>query len=156
MVDDRVALVAEAEVERAGDLREEVEVDQRPDDEVEDLLDDVAGEDPGERRAAHDGDVHHEGDERPDVGGEEVVERHACRVRREDGHVGDPARVRVAKDPVPAERGEGRLRGLEDAAEDDVEERDPGDGVPELAEPAPDVDAREMEQGEQDDQPDEP
>ena len=156
MVDDRVALVAEAEVERAGDLGEEVEVDQRPDHEVEDLLDDVAGEDPGERRAAHDGDVHHERHERPDVRGEEVVERHACRIRRKHGHVRDPARVRVAKDPVPAERGERRLRGLEDAAEDDVEERDLGDRVPQLADPAPDVDPREMEQREHDDEPEQP
>src|SRR6476619_4125686 len=149
VIGDRVALVAEPEVERALDLDEEVQVDQRPDHHVEDLLDEVAGENPRERRAANDRDVHHERDERADVGGEEVVERDSRRVRREHGHVRHAARVRVAENPVPAECGEGRLQCLEDAAEQDVDDRDVGEGVPELGDPAPHVDAGQVEQHEQ-------
>ena len=137
----RVPLVAELELERAGDLGEEVEVDERPDDHVEDLLDHVAGEDSGEVRPSDDRDVHDERDERAHVRRDDVVQRNAGGVGREHGHVGHAAGIRVAQDPVPAERGQQRLGALEEAAQDDVAERDRGDRVPEALEPAPDVDA---------------
>ncbi len=156
MVGDRVPLVAELELERSGDLGEQVEVDEGPDDHVEDLLDHVAGEDSRERRPADDRDVHDERHERAHVRRDDVVQGDAGGVGREHGHVGDAAGIRVAQDPVPAEGGQHRLGALEEAAQDDVAERDRGDRVPEALEPTPDVDAEELQNDEDDEDPDEP
>ena len=116
VVRERVPLVPELELERAGDLGEEVEVDERPDDHVEDLLDHVAGEDSRERRPSDDRDVHDERHERAHVRRDDVVQRDAGGVGGEHGHVRDAAGIRVAQDPVPAEGGQHRLGALEEAA----------------------------------------
>ena len=126
------------------------------DDEVKDLLDDVAAEHAGERRALDDRDVHEEHHERAHVRGHEVVERHAGGVRGEHRHVRDAARVGVAQDPVPAECRQDCLQALEEAPQDEVAERDVGDGVPELREPAPDVDPHQLQEDEDDERPDDP
>ena len=124
VVRECVPLVAELEVERPGNLREQVDVDERPDDEVEDLLDHVAGEDARERRATHDRHEHEQGDERAHVRGHVVVQRDADCVRSQYLHVRRTARIRVAEDPVPAERGEHSLEPLEDAPDEDVDDGD--------------------------------
>ena len=156
VVRDRVPLVPELEVERACDRREEVDVDQRADDDVEDLLHDVAAEDARERRALDDRDEHEEHHERAHVRGHEVVERDARRVRGEHRHVGDAAGIRVAEDPVPAEGREHCLQSLEEAAQDDVADRDLGERAPEVLEPAEDVDPRQVERREGEERPDDP
>ena len=156
MVRERVPLVAELELERARDGAEEPDVDQRPDDEVEDLLDDIAAEDAGERRSLDDRDVHEEHHERAHVRGHEVVQCDAGRVGGEHRHVRDAAGVRVAQDPVPAECGEHGLEPLEETAQDDVADRDLGERAPELLEPAPDVDPGQMQEDEDEERPDDP
>ncbi len=92
----------------------------------------------------------------PMFAGHEVVQRDAGRVRREHRHVRDSARIRIAEDPVPAEGGEHRLRALEEAAQDDVADRDLGEGAPELLEPAEDVDPGEVQRRERDEEADDP
>ena len=156
MVGDRIPLIAELELERAGDLGEEVEVDEGPDDHVEDLLDHVAGEDSRERRPADDRDVHDERHERAHVRGDDVVQRNAGRVRGEHGHVRHTAGVRIAQDPVPAECGQQGLGALEEAAQNHVAERDVGDRVPQALQPTPDVDADRLQNEEDDEDPYEP
>ena len=156
MVRECIPLVAELEVERPGNLREQVDVDERPDDEVEDLLDHVAGEDARERRATHDCHEHEQGDERAHVRGHVVVQRDADCVRSQYLHVRRTARIRVAEDPVPAERGEHRLEPLEDAPDEDVDDGDVRDRGPQLLEPREDVDAGEAQRDEDREDPDEP
>ena len=156
MVRDRIPLVPELEVERARDGREEVEVDERADDQVEDLLHHVSGDDSGERRASNDSDEHEQHHERAHVRRDVVVERDTHRVGRQDRHERHAARVRVAQDAVPAKRSQRRLHTLEQAAEDDVPDRDLGDGVPELFEPADDVDSRELQHADDDQRPADP
>ena len=124
--------------------------------EVEDLLDRVAAEDARERGSLHDRHEHEQHHERAHVRRDEVVQRDAGRVRGEHRHVRDAARIRVAQDPVPAERGEHRLCTLEEAAEEDVADRDLGEGVPEALEPAEDVDPGEVERRERDEEPGDP
>ncbi len=156
MAGKSVPFVSELEVEGPCDSGEQVEVDQRPDHEVEDLLDHVAGQNPRERRTRHDRDEHQQRHERPQVCGDEVVEGNSCGVTRENRHVRHAARVRVTQDPVPAEGSQRRLEALEDAAEDDVTDRDLGERVPEALEPAPDVDAEKMEHDQEEHEPHDP
>jgi hypothetical protein len=65
------------------------------------------------------------------------------------------AGIGVAQDPVPGEAGQRRLQALEDAA-DDVAEGYLGDRVPQLLEPAHDVDTRELQGHEQGEEPEDP
>ena len=89
-------------------------------------------------------------DERADVGGQEAVERDAGGVRGQDLQVGDaPVRERHAQDRVPAERGQRGLRRLQRPARQQVAEPDPGQRVPQLREPAQDVDAEHLEDRQQ-------
>ncbi len=58
--------------------------------------------------------------------------------------------IRIAQDPIPAERGQGRLCTLKETAEDDVADRDLRYRVPELLEPAGDVNPGELEPADDD------
>ena len=148
---------AELEVERPRNRDEEVEVDERPDDGVEDLLDERCADDARERRAANQGDVHQEGGERADVRRQEAVHRDPGSVGGEDVAVAHTA-VRVARgeDVVPRKR---RQRGLDRLEEDtghDVLDRDLLHRVPDRREPPEDVEAGEVADHERGRDPEQP
>ena len=91
--------VAEVLVERAGHREEEVEVDERPGDREEDLLDEVGGERAGERAARDDRDEHQQRHERADVRRQEAVHRHADGVGGDDRRELDLAGIGGARMP---------------------------------------------------------
>ena len=125
---------------------EQVDVDERPGEAEEDLLDDHAAEHARQVGAGDDRHVHQQADDGADVGGQEPVQRHAGRVGREDLEVGDAsAREREAQDRVPAERRQRRLDGLERPAGDQIAEPDPVQRVPQVREPPEHVDAEHLE-----------
>ena len=141
-------LVAEADVERPRHAQEHVEVDERPGDREEDLLHEIRGDRPRQRAARDDGDEHQQGDERADVRRQEAVHCHADGIRRDDRPELDLVAIGRLEDAVVGEPGEERLPELEDEREDDVAGvvlPDRFDLVPEVAEPAPDVDSEQLE-----------
>ena len=149
--------VAELDVERAADGREEIDVDERADDREEDLVHQVAGKDSGEGRAGHDRHEHQEHHERPDVRRQYAVHRDRGRVRRDDRPLPHPGVwVGRADNEDPRERREVRLRGLEDDAGDQVAGRDLLDRVPDRRDPVPDRDPEEIADEEEEREPAQP
>jgi hypothetical protein len=136
----------ELALERAGDRREQVDVDERPGEREEDLLHDRPAEHAREVGAGDDRHEHQQHHERADVGRKEAVESDAGRIGGEHLPVGHRrARERLAEDEVPAQRRERRLERLEREAGDEVPEPDPREGVPHAREPAGHVDAEQLE-----------
>ena len=108
-----VAEPAQLDVEGRSRLEEHQDVDERPDDGEEDLVDDVRGEDPREARAGDDRDEHQQRHERADVRRQEAVHPDTDRIGRHDRPQRHPGlRVGVAENPVvgdPVERRLGHL-----------------------------------------------
>ena len=148
--------VAEALGERAGHGEEEVEVDERARDREEDLLHEVGGERAGEGRGRDDRGEHDQRRERADVRGQEVVHRDADGVGGHDRPELDLARIGRAQDPVVRKPRQERLSGLEEERRDDVAGRNVLDLVPEVLQPADDVDPEEVEDEDDDDGADDP
>ena len=134
---------AELDVERLAGLEEQVQVHEAADDREEDLVDHVGGQDPRERRAGDDRHEHQQRHERPDVGGQEVVHRHADRVGRDDLPQLHAAGVGVGEDPVVGEPVKRRLQHLQHTAEHQVLDGDVLDLRPDVIEPADDIDAEQ-------------
>src|SRR5204862_5340648 len=103
----------------------------------EDLLDDVATENAAERRAGNHGNEHEEADGGPEVRRQEAVQGDGGCVASEHVSTSDLlAAVGDAEDPVPAHGGRDGLNRRERDSRDDVLERDRGDDVPQVREPA--------------------
>ena len=141
-------LVAETDIEGAGNTQKHVEVDERPGEGEEDLLHEIRRDRSADRAARDDGHEHEQRHERADVRRQEAVHRHAYRIGGDDRPQLDLPRVGHAQDAVVREPGEDRLAGLEGKGPDDV----PGIGVPdvldlvpEVAQPAANVDTKQLE-----------
>src|SRR5215216_365383 len=137
--------VSELAIERAGDGKEEVEVDEGADHCEEDLVYEVSRQDPRERRARHDRDEHEEHDERPHVGGQHAVQSGRDRIRGHDrSYSNTRLRIGRSQDVNPGERVERRLYRLEEAPGDEITDRDLGHRVPDRVQPAPDRDTKQV------------
>ena len=147
----------ELALEGARDAREQVDVDERPGEREEDLLDEHPPEHARQGRAGDDRGVHQQHRERTDVGRQEAVERDAGGVGREHLAVRHRRRgIGGAQDREPAQRGKRRLHRLQRPAGREIAEPDPRERVPDVREPAGDVDAEQLQQRNDDRDPGEP
>ena len=146
--DQALVVVEEAELDREGaaDREEEVEVDGDVEDREGDLLHRERREHHREGRAGEQGgehDQHHPG---ADVGRQEAVHRDGRRVAGEDEAERDVgAGEGGAQDPEPGERGERRLRRLQDDPGGDRPGRQLAELVEELVDPVVDRDPEQVE-----------
>ena len=127
---------SELQVERARHGEEEVEVHERADRRVEDLLDDRRAEHSGKGGAADQRHVHQQRDDGADVGRQEPVHRDSRGICGQDVAVAHAsARIPGCEDEVPGEGGQQRLDRLEGQPGHDVADRDLGHRVPQPLEP---------------------
>jgi hypothetical protein len=128
----------ELDVEGAGDGEEEVEVDRCAGDREEDLLHEVAGEDPRERGPGDDRREHEEHGERAEIRRQNAVQGNGDRVTRDDRERLDPVgRIAGPEDPDPGERRENGLQRLQNEPEHQIPDCDVRDRVPKVGDPAP-------------------
>lgn len=142
----------ETELDREGaaDREEQIEVEPHVEDGEGDLLDDQAGEDEREGRARDQRGEHRQHHEGAEVGRKEPVERDRDRVGGEHEAEGKRRpRQRRAQDPVPGERREARLRGLQQHPGHDRPGGHLADLVEEVGDPGEGGYADQLEQAEQ-------
>ena len=141
-----VAEPAELDVEGRSRLEEQQAVDDGADDGEEDLVDDVSGEDPREAGAGDDRNEHQQRHERADVGRQEAVHPDTDGIGGHDRpqrHAG--VRVGVAEDPVVGDPVERRLGHLQQHPGDQIADRNSFELIPEMGQPALDVDAQQVQ-----------
>ena len=137
---------AELDPEGAADAEEEVEVEGDVEDREGDLLDDDRREHHRQRRRGEQGREHQQHHPGAEVGRQEGVEGDGDRVAGEDQPVGDAfAGQRRAQDPVPGERRQRRLRGLQHHPGDHRPEGDLADLAQQFADPVGGRDAEQVE-----------